>query len=358
MKILFVICIFLSMTTVSFAAEEAVSVYDRTALTEDVTWRGSIIVRGFVVVAPHATLRIEPGTVVRFAPTADGQLPGLVIQGRLHAAGTSERPVLLTADKSRQVRGSWGGIALLSTEKRNLMEHCRIEYAETGIDLRFSVITLQSVSIVHAQTALLSHDGIVQMSGGVITDSIVGIKVYNSELDGRDMTISSCRQGCVLNKSAVVFSSVNIINNQQTGLEAEDCRLKVVGGEFSGNAAGARINGGEGQITMSRFLRNGLTALHLAGSRIKIQRCLFTDNTLDALRVEDGLALLLNNAFSSNGGYNLYNAGRDVVNARQNWWGSSDQLLIRQKIHGVSQDKNSAAVHIYPWLKEKPPLMP
>ena len=358
MRTLFVICIFLCVTTVSVAAEQAASVYDRTVLTEDVTWRGSILVHGFVVVAPHATLRIDPGTVVRFAPAADGQLPLLVIQGRLHAAGTSERPILLTADKSRQDNGSWGGIALQSTEKRNLMEHCRIEYAETGIDLRFSVITLQSVSIVHAQTALLSHDGVVRMAGCSVSDSVVGVEVYNSEFDGRDTTVAGCKRGCIMNKSAVVFSSFNIVNNQQTGLEAEDCRIKVVGGEFSGNVLGAQINGSEGHITMSRFLRNGQTALHLSDSRIKIQRCLFADNNHEALRVEDGRALLSNNSFSSNGGYNLYNAGRDVVSARQNWWGSSEQLLIRQKVHGALQDKNNGAVHIYPWLKEKPPLMP
>lgn len=357
-KTLFVIGIFLCMATISMAAEQATSVYDRTVLSEDVTWRGSILVHGFVVVAPHATLRIDPGTVVRFAPAADGQLPALIVQGRLHAAGTSELPILLTAGKSHQAHGTWGGIVLLSTEKRNQMEHCRIEYAETGIDLRFSVITLQSVSIVQAKTALLSHDGVVQVVGSSVSDSAVGVEVYNSEFEGRDTTVSSCKRGCILNKSAVVLSSFNIVNNQQTGLEVEDCRIKIVGGDFSGNVLGARINASEGQITMSRFLRNGQTALHLDGSRVKIQRCLFADNSHDALRVEDGLALLLNNSFISNGGYNLYNAGRDAVSARQNWWGTSDQLLIRQKVNGVLLDKNSGTVDIYPWLKEKPLLMP
>ena len=67
MKTLFAACIFFCLTTISSAAEQATSVYDGAVLTEDVTWRGSILVRGFVVVAPQATLRIEPGTVVRFA---------------------------------------------------------------------------------------------------------------------------------------------------------------------------------------------------------------------------------------------------------------------------------------------------
>lgn len=358
MKTLFAVLIFFCMATISMAAEQSAVVYDGAVLTEDVTWSGSILVRGFVIVAPNVTLRIDPGTVVRFTTAADGQLPGLVVQGRIHAAGTSEQPIVFTSDRSTPVRGAWSGIVLLSTEKRNLMEHCRIEYADTGIDLRFSTIALQSVSIMQARTALLLHDGVMQMTSSTVSDSEIGIEGYNSEFDGRDTTITSCQRGCFLNKTAVVLASVNIMNNQETGLEAKDCRVRITGGEFSGNMHGAFIKGGEGQIVMSRFLRNRQTALHLDCSRIKIQRCFFADNIQDALLVEDGLALLLNNAFSSNGRYNLYNAGSEVVSARLNWWGSTDRSLIWQKIHDILQDKNTGAVHVFPWLNEKPLLMP
>jgi hypothetical protein len=357
-KTLFTACIFFCLTTISPAAEQAVTVYDGAVLTEDVTWSGSILVRGFVVVAPQATLRIDPGTVVRFAASAAQQLPNLIVQGRLHAAGSPERQIVLTSDQSRPSRGSWGGIVFLSTEKRNLLERCRIENAETGVDVRFSTITLKGVSIVHARTALLSHDGVVQMTGGTVSDSDTGIEIHNSEYDGRDTTVDSCKFGFLLNKSSVVLAAPRVSNNVQTGVEANECRIKISGGEFSGNAVGARISGGEGQIIMSRFLRNRQIALHLVGSRIKIQRCLFTENGQDALRTEDGFALLLNNAFISNVGFNLNNAGNEIVSARQNWWGTADPLLIRQKIHDAARDKNAGPVDVFPWLLEKPPLMP
>ncbi len=195
------------------------------------------------------------------------------------------------------------------------------------------------------------------MTGSEVSDSETGIELYNSEFDGRDMTVASCQRGCVLNKSAVVLASPKIVSNQQ-GFETDDCRIKITGGEFSGNVLGVRIKGGEGQIVMSRFLRNSKTALHLLGSRIKVQRCLFAENSQDALRVEDGRALLLNNAFSSNGGFNLYNAGREVVSARQNWWGTVDPLLIGQKIYDTARDNNSGTVLVFPWLNKKPSLIP
>ncbi|NTW81717.1 MAG: hypothetical protein HGB32_16490, partial [Geobacteraceae bacterium] len=75
MKIIFALSLFLWMTTISLAAEQPAAVYDGAVITEDVTWRGSILVRGFVVVAPQATLRIDPGTIVRFTATATQQLP-------------------------------------------------------------------------------------------------------------------------------------------------------------------------------------------------------------------------------------------------------------------------------------------
>lgn len=247
---------------------------------------------------------------------------------------------------------------MLSTEKRNLLERCRIEYAETGIDVRYSTVTLKSVSIMQAGTALLSHDGVIQMAGSTISDSETGIEAYNSEFDGREVTVASCQRGCVLFKSAVVFASLKITNNQNTGFDTDDCRIKITGGEFTGNTVGVRVKGGEGQISMSRFLQNRQTALHLIGSRIKVQRCLFAENSQDALRTEDDRGILLNNSFSANGGFNLYNAGSKSVSARQNWWGTTDPTLIGKKIYDVLRDKNTGAVHVFPWLNEKPQFMP
>ncbi|MDD2898882.1 MAG: right-handed parallel beta-helix repeat-containing protein [Desulfuromonadaceae bacterium] len=357
MKALCAVCIFFCLISVACAAEQAPMVYDRAVLTEDTTWRGFILVKDFVIVAPQATLRISPGTMVRFVASSR-QLPNLVVQGRIHAAGTSEQPIVLRSDTSRSTGGSWGGVVLLSTEKRNLLEHCRIENPETGIDVRFSTITMKSVFISTAQTALLSHDGVIQLTGGTISDSGTGIELYNSEFDGRDTTISSCARGCVASKSALVLSSVTISGNQQSGLESEECRLKITGGNFSENTRGARIRGGEGQVFMTRFQKNRETALHISGSRIKIQRCLFSDNSQDALRTEDGRSLLTDNAFSSNGGFNVFNAGREVVSARQNWWGTTDPSRISKGISDAALDAKSGTVQVFPWLNEKPQLVP
>ena len=358
MKLFFAICFFVCMPMLLPAAELRSDVYTEAVISEDVTWRGSILVRGFVVVAPQATLRIEPGTVVRFVKTAPGHLQNLIVQGRIHASGSVDQPIVFTSDSAAPFRGEWGGIVLLSTEKRNQLDQCRIKYAQSGIDARFSSITLNAVFIEQAQIGVLSYDSVVQMAGSSVADSGTGIEIHTSEFEAKDISVSSSRRGALFYSSAVVLSSAKIMNNLLSGLDVTDCRIKITGGDISGNELGARIKGGEGQLLMTRFQRNKKSALHLIGSRIKIQRCLFADNSQEGVRTEDGLALLLNNAFGSNGGFHLYNAGSEGVTARQNWWGTTDQWKISQKIYDVTQDKNAGIVHIYPWLSEKPQLIP
>ena len=112
--------------------------YENITLSEDVTWRGTVLIRGYLVIAPQATLRIEPGTVVRFMKSAiTRQLPRLVIMGRIQCNGTAEKPVLFAPNFTDAAKGDWNGILLLASEKRNLFEHCRIEGSEIGLEALF-----------------------------------------------------------------------------------------------------------------------------------------------------------------------------------------------------------------------------
>jgi len=337
------------------SADNASTVYDKATLTEDVNLRGNVLVKGYLVIAPQATLRIEPGTVVRFAATGTKNTAArLVIQGRIHAVGSVDKPIVFTSDRSTPARGDWGGISLVASEKRNQLEHCLIEYANTGLEAQFSTVNLKMVSVSWSHTGVLMRDSVTHINGGTFSNSDIGVEVHDSELDMKEISVSACKRGIVIVKSAASISSFKITNNEQFGVLSDECRVRITSGELSGNGIGASLKGGEGQILASSFLNNREAALHLAGTRVKINRCQFLDNNQDALRLEDGRALVWGNAFSGNKGFNLYNSGREDVNALQNWWGSSDPAAISQKIYDAVRDPRSGSVQHFPWLNEKP----
>jgi len=333
--------------------------YENATITEDVSWRGSVVVKGALVVAPQATLRIEPGTEIRFMTTKGSrQLPRLVVMGRIHAAGSLDHPILFTNSATPLNKGAWGGILLLSSEKRNQLEHCRIESAETALEGRFSNITLKSVAISASITGILLRDSTAGMSQSSVSGCETGIEAHDSELELRDTTLAQNRRGAALFRTAATMSSVTVSGNSLHGILAEEGRIKLTSCEVSGNGVGAQIKGGEGQLFMCRFVRNIETALHLAAARLKVNRCRITENLRDGLKLEDGRATIWGNAFGGNGGYNLVNAGPESISAPLNWWGAGDEASVKGKLSNITRDGRSGVVNVFPWLFEKPALLP
>ena len=335
------------------------SSYENLTITEDMTWRGTVLVRGSLVVAPQATLRIEPGTVVRFMRSAImQQTPRLVVMGRIQCVGTADKPVLLAPNLVESARGDWGGVLLLSSEKRNQLENCRIEGADTAMEAQFSTFSAKGLAIARSATGVLLRDSTATLSMATISACETGLETHDSELDLREATLTDNRRGIAAYRSTLVLASVKIKGSNQEGLLADECRSRFNSCEFADNAVGALLRGGEGQVLMTRFVRNRDAGLHLAKARIKVQRCLFEANLADGIRVEDGRGVVWASAFSGNGGYNLTNIGQEVVSAVQNWWGSNEEPKIMAKVLDASRDVHRGAVIVAPWLAEKPAVLP
>ncbi len=335
------------------------SSYENITITEDVTWRGTVLVRGSLVVAPQATLRIEPGTVVRFMRSAImRQTPRLVIMGRLQCSGTADKPVLLAPNVVEADKGDWGGVLFLSSEKRNQLDNCRIEGADTALEARFSTLASKGVGISRSTTGVMLRDSTANLSSLAISACETGLESHDSELDLRDATLTDNGRGIAANRSTLVMASVNVRGSGQEGVLAHDCRVRFSSCELAGNGVGALLKGGEGHLLMSRFVRNRDAGLHLAGARIRVQRCLFADNTGDGMRVDDGRGVVWASAFSGNGGYNLATTGQEDVSAVQNWWGGTNEAAILAKLSGNPRGTRSGTIAIAPWLAEKPAALP
>jgi hypothetical protein len=212
--------------------------------------------------------------------------------------------------------------------------------------------------ISRSQIGCLLRDSSATLIAPNISSCDTGVEVHDSEVELRDARIAANRRGIAMFRSSVVMSSVIVTGSSQQAILSEDCRIKFNSCEISDNAVGARISGGEGQIYLSRFVRNRNTALHLVAARVKISRNQISNNMRDGLKLEDDRATVWGNSITFNGGYNLVYSGQDMVNAVQNWWGTDDDASITAKISVTAGAQRSMVVNVFPWLPEKPAIFP
>jgi hypothetical protein len=297
-------------------------VYGDRVLSEDTTWRGEVLIEGVVAVAPQATLTVEPGTVVRFRRKGV-QAPLLVVQGRIVAAGTRETPVLFTSNFAAPAPGDWQGILLLGSEKNNLLENCRIEGAESGIEALFSSVTLKGVRAEHAGTGMKFQDALVTMDAGGFSDCDTALHFSDSEATLRNLSLTGNRLGLTALRSSIYLFEANLSGNQGAAFSGDACRVKIQGGAVLGNGSGVTLIGCQGPLTGARLAKNREYGLSLKESRVRVTGNVISGNGNNGVIAADGGAVAWDNAIFENAGYDLYNAGVEEFRAPGNWWGGT-----------------------------------
>jgi len=329
-------------------------------ITEDTVLRGTVLVKGSLVIAPQATLRIEAGTVVRFAgDTAANLLPRLVVQGRLVVSGTALKPVLLSSALTGVVAGDWGGVVLLNSEKKNSLEHCRIEGAHTGVAAHYSQFSGRGVQIAQAQEGVALYDSEASLQGSVLSRCDLAIRLADSELDLKDSTLRENRLGLVAKRSSFTMTNDKVLNNSQEGVVTEQSRFRISNSLFAENRSGARFVEGDGQIFWCSFQQNRVNGAEVRGARIKLRNSNFSRNAAVGLLLDDARGMLTGSALSDNGGGNLKNVGQEPFAAELNWWGSADAAVVAAGILESRRNGDGGSlVSVSPFLKERPATAP
>ncbi len=88
------------------------------AYTKDTLWSGTAEITGRTVVSEGATLKIEPGTVINIRGGWDAKL---IVQGRLHAVGTKEKPIRFDVETDNRY---WSGITFFGDKATGNVERC------------------------------------------------------------------------------------------------------------------------------------------------------------------------------------------------------------------------------------------
>lgn len=334
-------------------------VMDGRTITEDTVLRGTVVIRGTLVVAPQATLRIEPGSTLRFAaPPNSGQLSRLVVYGRIVCAGTASRPVLLAPAFEEPRPSDWGGVLLLMTEKRNQFDNCRIEGAWAGVEGRHSHIYSKGLSVSRCNAALLLYDSVASINGASLSRSDAGLRLIDSELDLRDSRLWENRQGLSALRSSLSVSSSMFERNSQEGFAADQCRFRINGSTFSENRVGAHIKAGDGHVTQSGFFRNRDDGALFSGARTRIRNCSLENNGGAGLRVDAGEGTVTGSSIASNSGGNLIVDSTESFSAVLNWWGADEDRAVAAGILDKAPAGDMRHVHFRPFLSERPALAP
>ncbi len=191
------------------------------AVLSDTTWTGAdspVLVSGEIEVRAGVTLTIQKGVVVRFLA---GGGSGLLVNGRLVVAGTSEQPVYMTSslDPATSVErfpttlpgvgpmaGDWTGIRFGSTQSTSSIEHAVVRYA--------------------GQALSAEGTGPLSVSDSTLRDSLVGL-------------------GVSLQPSSVSASRVSFVRNG-VGVGAMAGRTLLASPSFVSNGV---ATSGEGSVT-------------------------------------------------------------------------------------------------------------
>jgi len=297
-------------------------------LTRDTTWSGDILVDGVVKVSPGVTLKILPGTVVRFFyKDEDHDMvgdSGLFLQGKILAIGTASHPIIFTSGKAgTRKAGDWKGINIIASDRRrNVLSNVVIEYADVGIHSHFSTVFLEKAKFINNRRAIycqemrldvVDSEFYYNISGircrnltGVIENSvfsknlwgmdcrkvilrlrgcvfkenaIYGLRIRDSEAELKDVTFDLNRFGGRFQNSRLVFKRVEAYSNFESGLSFKGGSAELSDSFFGGNG----LEGIAGRYTTlnvfrSSFVNNRFGIRCKFASTLDIEDSIFTDN--------------------------------------------------------------------------------
>ncbi len=151
-------------------------------------WSGTIRPTGDVIVSSGDSLKIDPGTTVKFA-TSDDQSGGwnsslceLIVEGKLVADGTNGS-ITLQSVNGGTTKGEWYGIVFKSTaDNASVVKYCNIKNASYGIycdyaspAIEYNTITYSSVGI---KGVAMSNTG--SISHNTIHNTVTGVALYSN----------------------------------------------------------------------------------------------------------------------------------------------------------------------------------
>lgn len=297
-----VVVVFSGLLVFSCAGERGKPI-EKGVIQSDATWSNEILIKGDVEVAPGVTLTIMPGTIVRFVRIEDDgpenlykestdhfSRAELIIRGTLIARGTKDRMIVFTSNESSPRAGDWSAVNFLDS-KDNVVEYCEISYADTGVHGHGVQVTVKN-NYLHDNGVAVAYNNLPKFKTRCLVD------VHNNRIVANGGGILCGRE----TQSRIGHN--RIAHNKLYGIFGKKAFASHVRfNDISGNAKGILLHASTG----FRLNQNNIV-----------------DNEAYSVSLLEG---------------QTYN-----VDARGNWWGTTDKEEIRKGIWDKDEERGLGSV--------------
>jgi TonB family protein len=198
--------ILLSLITIPVFAQK--QVIDGIEIVDDQRWKGTIVIRGDVVIAQSGRLTIEPGTKLLFEPNmdlkkdgTDKTKSGIVVRGTLIAKGTLLQKIIFTSAAESKRMADWYGIEFLHIKSQSIINYCIIEYAFNGILIKNSEIQVGNSIIRY------------NFNAGILAETKAKPKIISNSITENDYAGIICRIGAepILTNNLITLNRFGVV---------------------------------------------------------------------------------------------------------------------------------------------------
>jgi hypothetical protein len=302
------------------------------SLWQDTIWSGRVLVDGILTIPPGVTLEIRPGTEVRFTrrdTNGDGIGENeIFIQGVLEVLGTAEQPVRFTSAETAPAPGDWGAINMLASEEANLLEHCLVEYAYRGFHAHFANATVKNSVFRHNLRGLQFQESTLVIDDCLVENNFNGMQFRNSEVRLRATRVLNNHWGIRCVYSELTMHDCQVTGNLVNGVNLRDSTLDAETLLVTGNRKGIYLQRTRGALRNSRICDNSEHGILLEDSDVDVNGNLIAGNGRAGVRWQNSQGRLRDNLLAGNGEYALVNEGAGPVDARFNWWGTTEVTAL------------------------------